>query len=365
MSKLYIAVSIDKINIRIEASFIANVCINAVPYSTLSIDFPVRLLLDFYMRHKSILFALLAVVLTINNVNAQQYFRIGTGGTSGTYYPIGVLVAQVVSQPNKIIASAQTSNGSLGNVIGIASGSIESGFVQADVASWAQKGTGIFEGRPALGELRLIANLYPESLHMVVRQDSAIQSVADLKGKRIALDEVGSGTLVNARQVLAAYGLEVTDVKAEYIKPKQASDKLKAGTLDAFFFTGGTPAMAITELADSGVGIRLLPIDGAAAARLRATSPFLFNDVIPANTYKGVGAVQTLAVGAQWVTNEKISADTVYQITKALFTESSQKVLRSGHPKGLFITKENAVKGVGIPFHPGAMRFYKEIGVLK
>ena len=317
------------------------------------------------MRFKKILFAALAFALAASSAQAQQYFRIGTGGTSGTYYPIGVLVAQVVSQPNKIIATAQTSNGSLGNVIGISSGSIESGFVQADVASWAQKGNGIFEGRPALSELRLIANLFPESMHMVVRKDSAIESVADLKGKRVALDEVGSGTLVNARQVLAAYGLKVTDVRPEYIKPKQASDKLKAGTLDAFFFTAGTPAVAITELADSGVGIRLLPIDGAAAQRLRASSQFLFNDVIPANTYKDVGAVQTLAVGAQWVTSEKVDAETVYQITKALFAESSQQVLQSGHPKGLFITQENALKGAGIAFHTGALRYYKEAGVAK
>jgi hypothetical protein len=316
------------------------------------------------MRLKQLLFALLAAVLAISNAQAQQYFRIGTGGTSGTYFPIGELIAQAVSQPNKIIVTAQTSNGSLGNVIGIASGSIESGFVQADVASWAQKGSGIFEGKPALKELRLIANLYPESLHMVVRRDSSIQSVTDLKGKRIALDEVGSGTLVNARQVLAAYGLDVSDVKPEYIKPKQAGEKLKAGKLDAFFFTGGTPTPAIAELADSGVDIRLLPIDGAAAARLRATSPFLFSDVIKANTYKGVGEVNTLAVGAQWVTSEKVDAQTIYQITKALFSNAVQKDLLNGHPKGIFITKENALKGVGIPIHPGAQRFYKEIGAL-
>jgi hypothetical protein len=296
---------------------------------------------------------------------AQQFFRIGTGGTAGTYYPVGGLIANAVSQPGKIIVSAQASNGSVANVNGIAGGSMESGFSQADVATWAQKGTGLFEGKPHVPGLRLIANLYPESVHVVVRRGSGIKSVADLKGKRVALDEPGSGTLVNARAILAAYGLKESDIKPEYIKPNQAGDKMKDGSLDAFFFTGGAPAGAISELATSGSGIDILPIDGAAADALRKSSPFFAPDLIPADTYKGVGAVKTIAVGAQWVTSDKADAETVYQITKALFSDATQKLLAAGHPKGKYITKENAVQGGGIPFHPGAERFYREAGVLK
>ena len=317
------------------------------------------------MRFKVFATAVLASVALVGAANAQQFFRIGTGGTAGTYYPVGGMIANAVSQPGKIIVTAQASNGSLGNVNGIASGSMESGFSQSDVATWAQTGTGIFEGKPKVAGLRMIANLYPESIHVVVKKGSGIKSIADLKGKRVALDEPGSGTLINARLVLAAYGVKESDIKPEYIKPNQAGDKMKDGSLDAFFFTGGAPAGAIAELASSGSGIELLPIEGPQADGLRMASPFFAVDTIAADTYRGVPAVKTLAVGAQWVTSEKADTNTVYEITKALFSEATQKTLQAGHAKGKFITLQNAVQGVGIPFHPGAERFYKEAGVLK
>jgi uncharacterized protein len=317
------------------------------------------------MNVKQLAIAVVATAAFAGGAHAQQFFRIGTGGTAGTYYPVGGAIANAVSQPGKIVVTAQASNGSVGNVNGIAGGALESGFSQSDVATWAQKGTGIFEGKPNIPGLRMIANLYPESLHVVVKKGSGIKSIADLKGKRVALDEPGSGTLINARIVLAAYGVKEADIKPEYIKPNQASDKMKDGSLDAFFFTGGAPAGAIAELASSGSGIELLPIDGPQAEGLRMASPFFAVDEIPADTYKGVAGVKTLAVGAQWVTSDKADAETVYQITKALFSDATQKTLAAGHAKGKFINLKNAVQGVGIPFHPGAERFYKEAGVLK
>jgi uncharacterized protein len=297
--------------------------------------------------------------------HAQQFFRIGTGGTAGTYYPIGGMIANAVSVPGKIVATAQASNGSLANVNAVAGGSMESGFSQSDVATWAQKGTGIFEGKPNIPDLRLIANLYPETVHVVVKKGSGIKSIADLKGKRVGMDEPGSGTLVNARLILAAYGVKETDIKPEYIKPNQSGDKMKDGALDAFFFVGGAPAGAISELASSGSGIELLPIDGPQAEGLRMASPFFANDTVPAATYKDVAGVATLSVGAQWVTSAKADTDTVYQITKALYSDATQKTLAAGHAKGKLITLQNAVKGAGIPFHPGAEKFYKEAGALK
>ena len=298
-------------------------------------------------------------------VQAQQFFRIGTGGTAGTYYPVGGMIANAVSQPGKIVATAQATNGSVANVNGVAGGALESGFSQSDVATWAYTGTGVYEGKPKVADLRMIANLYPESIHLVVKKGSGIKSVSDLKGKRVALDEPGSGTLVNARIVLAAYGVKESDIKPEYIKPNQAGDKLKDGALDAFFFVGGAPAGAIAELASSGTGIELVPLSGPQADALRRTNPYLAVDTIAAGTYKDVPAVQTMAMGAQWVTSAKADTETVYQITKALFGKAAQDTLAAGHAKGKFITKENAVKGVGIPFHPGAEKFYKEAGLLK
>ena len=296
---------------------------------------------------------------------AQQFFRIGTGGTAGTYYPVGGMVANIISQPGKLSATAQATAGSVANVNAIVSGAAESGFSQADVASWAYNATGVWEGKPAVKGLRLIANLYPESVHIVARKGSGIKTVADLKGKRVALDEPGSGTLLNARTILAAYGLKDADLRPEYIKPGPAADKMKDGSLDAFFFTGGAPAGAIAELAASGAGIELVAIDGPQADALRRSSSFFAPDTIPGGTYKDVGAVRTLSVGAQWVTSDKADANLVYEIVKKLYSAEGQQAMGAGHAKGKFITKENAVLGAGIPFHPGAERFYKEAGVLK
>ncbi len=317
------------------------------------------------MNLKQTLGALVAALAMVGAVQAQQFFRIGTGGTAGTYYPVGGMIANAVSQPGKLVVTAQASNGSLANVNAIVGGAAESGFSQSDVATWAFTGTGPYTDKPKVADLRMIANLYPESIHLVVKKGSGIKQVSDLKGKRVALDEPGSGTLINARMVLAAYGVRMEDIKPEYIKPNQAGDKLKDGALDAFFFVGGAPAGAISELASSGVGIELVALGGTSAEGLRLANPYFAVDTIAANTYKDVAAVQTLAVGAQWVTSAKADTEVVYQITKALFNDATQKALAAGHAKGKFINKENAVKGVGIPFHPGAEKFYKEAGLLK
>jgi uncharacterized protein len=317
------------------------------------------------MKLKQLLGVVVAATVLTGAAHAQQFFRIGTGGTAGTYYPVGGMIANAVSQPGKLVATAAASNGSLANVTAIAGGSMEAGLSQSDVATWAYTGTGAFEGKPKVTDLRMIANLYPESIHLVVKKGAGIKTVADLKGKRVALDEPGSGTLINARMVLAAYGVKESDIKPDYIKPNQAGDKLKDGSLDAFFFVGGAPAGAIAELASSGVGIELVPLAGPQAEALLKSSPWFAVDNIAAGTYKDVPAVQTLAVGAQFVTSAKVDTETVYQVTKAMFSDATQKTLAAGHAKGKFITKENAVKGVGIPFHPGAEKYYKEVGLLK
>ncbi|HWI80937.1 TAXI family TRAP transporter solute-binding subunit, partial [Ramlibacter sp.] len=265
------------------------------------------------MKLKHLLAVAVAAVAISGAAQAQQFFRIGTGGTAGTYYPVGGMIANAVSQPGKIVATAQASNGSLANVTAVGSGAMEAGFSQSDVATWAYTGTGAFEGKPKIGDLRMIANLYPESIHLVVKKGSGIKSVADLKGKRVALDEPGSGTLIDARLVLAAWGVKESDIKPEYIKPNQAGDKLKDGALDAFFFVGGAPAGAISELASSGAGIELLPLAGPQADALLKSSPWFAKDNIVANTYKDVPAVQTLAVGAQLVTSAKVPTETVYE----------------------------------------------------
>ncbi len=308
----------------------------------------------------------------------MKFFRIGTGGTAGTYFPIGGLIANAISNPPGsrecdkggscgvpgLVATAVASNGSVANINAIMGGSLESGFSQSDVASWAYNGTGVFEGKPKATDLRAIANLYPETIHLVARKDSGIKSVADLKGKRVSLDEPGSGTLVDARIVLAAYGLSETDVKAEYLKPNQAGEKMKDNAMDAFFFVGGAPAGAIVELASSS-GIILVPITGPEAEKVLEDYPFFSTDTVPAGTYAGVGETKTISVNAQWVTSAKVDDELVYNVTKALWNDNTRKLLDSGHAKGKVITKDNALKGLGLPLHAGAEKFYKEAGLLK
>lgn len=322
-----------------------------------------------------------AVGLLAGASQAQEmkFFRIGTGGTAGTYYPIGGLIANTISSPPgsrdcesggscgvpNLVASALASNGSVANVNAIAAGTLESGFVQSDVANWAHSGTGIWEGQPAVESLRAIANLYPESIHLVASAASGIKSVADLKGKKVSLDEPGSGTLVDARIILEGYGLAEADVQAEFLKPNQAADRMRDGQMDAFFFVGGFPAGAIAELA-SQHEITLVPIEGDAAAAIREKYGFFAEDLVPAGTYDGVAAdTPTLAVGAQWVTSADQPEDLIYGITKALWNDSTRKLLDSGHAKGKSIRTETALSGVGIPLHPGAEKFYREAGLLK
>ncbi len=310
----------------------------------------------------------LGVVGLASGVSAQSmaFFRIGTGGTAGTYYPVGGMIANAVSEPPKLVVTAVASNGSVANVNAIAGGAAEGGFVQADVAYWAYSGTGVFDGKPKVTDLRSIANLYPESVHLVVRKSAGVKSIGELKGKKVSLDEPGSGTLLNARAILGAYGITEKDIVAEYVKPNQAAEKLKDGSIDAFFFTGGYPAAAISELTSTGGGVTLLSIDGEAAAKLRKDFPFFAEDKIPAGTYKDVGDVTTLAVGAHLVTSAKLSDDVVYAITKGLWSDKTRAVLDVGHAKGKSVRKETALSGVGgVPLHPGAAKFYKEVGLLK
>lgn len=333
------------------------------------------------MRHyKSIFGAVLAVGLaTSAGAQDMSFFRIGTGGTAGTYYPIGGLLANAISNPPGsrsceeggscgvpgLVASALSSNGSVANINGIAGGTLESGFAQSDVATWAYTGTGIWEGKPAVENLRAIANLYPESIHLVASAGSGINSVADLKGKRVSLDEPGSGTLVDARVILEGYGLSEADIMPEYLKPDQAADRMRDGAMDAFFFVGGYPAGAIAELA-SQHDVKLVSISCEDAPTICEKYTFFASDTVPGGTYEGNPEdVKTLAVGAQWVTSADQPEDLIYGITKALWNENTRKQLDAGHAKGKAITKETALNGVGIPLHPGAEKFYKEAGLLK
>jgi hypothetical protein len=308
---------------------------------------------------------------------APLILRIGTGGAAGTYFPIGRLIAEAISGPATLghcddpaacgisgcVAVAQLSNGSVANAEGIESGALEAALLQSDVAAWAQAGTGIFASRPPMQALRFAAHLYPESLHLVVRRAAGIRHVRDLRGRRVSLDEPGSGTLINARAVLAGYGLTEADLRPEYVKPDVAGERLRADRLDAFFIVAGWPTRAVADILASG-DAALLPVGGAEAAAIHARNPFLAPGTIPAAAYPGTPATPTLEVGAQLIVAASLQEGLVYALLAALWSPRAAALLREGHPRGNHILRERALQGRGIPLHPGAERWYREAALL-
>ena len=306
-----------------------------------------------------------------------QFFRIGTAGTAGTYYPVGGLIADAISAPPGskpcdqggscgvpgLIAAAVSSSGSVANVQAIQSGALESAFVQGDVAAWAYRSTGIWrEG--AATKLRAIANLYPETMHLIALADAGIGAIQDLRGKRVSLDEQGSGTLVDAELILGAAGLRIADIRPHYLSVGAAAQAMQQGQIDAFFFVGGYPAGAIAELA-SQIRIEVVPIGDALTKKLVAAYPFLSGDMLPAGTYEGQDqAVATISVGAQWLTSADQPETLIHDITAALWSDSTRDQLAKGPRRARTISRDKALEGLSVPLHPGSERFYRENNML-
>lgn len=307
-----------------------------------------------------------------------RFLRIAAGTISGTYYPVGELIAGLISSPPGargcaesggcgvpgLIAVVQTSKGSVENVAAIQDGRVESGFVQSDVAAGAFTGTGVFAGKPPMERLRALASLYDESVHLVVRAGAGIDGVAGLRGRRVSLDVEGSGTLVVAREILAAWGLATTDLKAVHEPLGRSLDLLREGALDAFFLVAGYPAAAISELTANG-SAGLAPIAGPEVEPLLRRHRFLTADLIPADAYASTAGRPTPTVGlaALWVVGAALDEALAYEIVAALWHPAAREALSRGHPKGASIRIETALRGVAIPLHPGAARFYRERGV--
>ncbi|MCL4143442.1 UNVERIFIED_CONTAM: hypothetical protein GTU68_037402 [Idotea baltica] len=310
----------------------------------------------------------MAVGLSTSAIAAElKFFTIGTGGTAYTYYPVGG--SRDCEEGGScgvegLIASAVSSRGSVDNVNAINSGLRNSGFAQSDVAYWAYTGTGTMEGKKPAKDLRTIAALFEEHIHLVALADSGIDSVADLKGKRVSLDEPGSGTYVDGKLILESAGLSIDDITAEALKGGAASEALRNGKIDAFFVVAGFPTGSLVELA-SAAKIKLVPISGEGADALTEKYGFFAQSEIPADIYEGVAETATVSVGAQWFTSAKEDEELIYNITKAIWNEKSRTLLDVGHAKGKTITAETALAGIGVPLHAGAERFYKEAGLLK
>lgn len=324
---------------------------------------------------------ILAVALGATGLALGQdirFFRIGTGSTAGANFPIGSLIASVISNPPGsrdcerggscgvpgMIAVAQATQGSAENAREVGLGRLDAGIVQADIAAMAYEGRGPFSGKNRLPTLRALAGLYPETMQIVVRRDSGITTLTGLKGKRISLDTPLSGTQPAARAVLAQAGIKITDIKPVYVDLSTATDMVREGKIDGFVYVGGHPAPAIAQLSEV-VDIRLVPVAANLVERVHKTEPYYMPASIPANAYKGTADTPTLSVHTLLVVNQSLGEMLAYDILRALWHKTARVMLSSGHPQGKMIRLETALDGISIPLHPGARRYYAELGLLK
>lgn len=296
------------------------------------------------------------------------FFGIATGGTGGTYYPLGNMLAQMISNKvvidgKKLSATAETGNASVANAMLLSQNGIESAFVAADILDAAYKGTKQFEGKN-LKNLRALGALYPETVQLVVRADAGVKTFTDLKGKSISSGAPGSGQWQLLGDLLTVYGMDrKTGIKEEYSSFSQSVEKIKDGTLDASLITAGIPTASVLELA-SHHDIMILPLSGGPIKELQKVQPYYAGVILPADTYKGQAEnVETIAVRAIWATHAKLDNTIAYNIVKALYENTG--TLAKGHVKGREISLEKALESVSIPLHPGAEKYYREKGLIK
>ena len=320
--------------------------------------------------------AALAILASIGFVTAQTdeprtSFVVATGPSGGTYFPVGQALADIVSHPpgvarcdiagvcgpSGLIASARTSDGAVANVLDVNAHRVDAALVQSDVVADAVAGRGAFRKFGAQSHIRIIADLFPEEVHVVAARNAHIASVQDLKGKRVSIGAEDSGTIETARALLAAY--RVRHIKESNYSADVAAQMLQKGKIDAFVFVGGAPVVLVESLVARGQAV-LVPIDGAGRKRLLAQMPSFSPAVIGSDAYPGSGAVQTVAERALWIVNDSEPDALVYAVTKALFNSANRELLDDSHPSAKWIRLQTATATLPAPLHPGAARYYRE-----
>ncbi len=288
---------------------------------------------------------------------------LATGGTSGTYYPFGGSMAQIFNSkiPNMNV-TAQATGASVENLKLIGQKEAELAIVQNDMTDYAYNGTEAFKDSK-VENVRVIANLYPEVIQIVSSADSGIKTLTDIKGKKFSVGAPGSGVEANARQLLDVMGMTYNDFSANYLSFAESADSLKDNHIDGFLFVSGVPNAAIQDTATTS-SLNFVSIPDDVIKKLIDKYPFFTEIVIPAGTYKGQTAdVKTVAMKATLVAGAEVPEKVIYDLTKALF--ENQPELASAHAKGAELSLESAVNGVSVPFHPGAEKYYKEVGAIK
>ena len=309
-----------------------------------------------------------AVALSTAAIGQQRmFFGIATGGTGGTYYPLGGMLAQLISNKAtvdgaKISATAEAAGASVGNAKLLGNKEVESAFVAADILDAAYNGKGQFDKAP-LKNLRALGALYPETVQLITRGDSGINSVKDLKGKSVSSGSPGSGQYQLLTDLLKVHGMSRSDVKEDLSSFTQAVDKIKDGNLGATLITAGVPTAAVTDFAQSH-DLKVIPLAGAEIDALLKAQPYYTKVKLPANTYKGqAAAIDTLAVMAVWSTHDGVSEKLAYEVTKALY--ENVKIMGQVHVQGKNISLETATAVGTTPLHPGALKYFKEKGAIK
>ena len=314
------------------------------------------------LLRQSLLVPVVALCLAVP-AQAAEFINILTGGTSGVYYPLGVALSQIYSKaiPGSKTA-VQATKASAENLNLLQAGRGEAAISLGDSLSDAWKGNEEASFKVPLKKLRTIAALYPNYIHFVAAADSGIKTLADIKGKRISVGAPKSGTELNVREILKAAGISHKDfAKVEYLSYAESVELMKNRQLDVTLLSSGLGVAALRDLATSQKVVFLtIPADIVA----KINDPAFQVGVIPAKTYEGQDAdVSTISVQNYLVTHEGVSTETVYTMTKSMFENLDQMV--AAHAAAKAIKKENAAKAPPAPLHPGAEKYYREVGLLK
>lgn len=287
-------------------------------------------------------------------------YTMATGGTSGTFYPYGGALCQVINNCIGTNITANSTGGGKENMAQLKNEETDFALLDADMMAYALTGTESYDGNQ-ISTFGSIASLFPQVLHIVVAEDSDIQSVADLKGKRVSVGDAGSGTAVNALQVFQAYDLTFDDIKVSYLSFKEGASAFQDGTIDAFIGVAGIPNTAVTEVSLTR-SVRILDIDKEHMDKLTGQYAFFAETTIPTETY-GTNACTTLAVNATVAALLSVDEDVVYWFTRAMFENVDDIAL--GHARGADLSLETALAGIDPQYlHPGAAKYYREVGLL-
>ena len=290
----------------------------------------------------------------------RERLMFGTGGTAGTYYSYGGVLAQYMSRFADVKVTAVSTGASKVNLQSIQDGDFQIGFTQSDVMAYAWEGSRSFEKDGPTDDFRVLGGLYAETVQLIT-MDASIDSVDDLMGKRVSIGEAGSGVYFNAIDILQGAGITLDDIKPQYQSFEDSKESLKDGKIDAAFIVAGAPTTAITELATTN-GVTIIPIEGELRERVMADCPYYAPLQLPAGTYPGQDRpIDTITVKATVVISAYLDDDTVYKLTAAIFDNAD--AIGKENAKGRELSLKNATENMAAPFHPGAARYYAEHGV--